>query len=1495
MHQRPAYPSDASDDLEQLLLARTTELQHQIDLQIQKEQRLHHQKRALKQISGSQDVLEGRLHAAAQTITSLFVDVMQVARASVWLYERAPERLVCLDLFEQFEAQHSQGAELLASAYPAYFQALREERSLAASDARTDARTREFCTAYLEPLGIVSMLDVPVLFRGQLRGVVCLEHTGEPRLWNSEDELFCAAVADFLTLTLEAQERCLTQRALEESERRLSALLANFPGYIYRCPPQSALPPLYLSPGVAELTGYLPEGYLNGEVDLRAQRLPADDAWVEAEMQAALAAKRSFDLTYRLITADQQLKWVWERGAGVYSPEGELLFIEGFVSDLTAQKQAEARLQEQAVQLRERIKDIQCLYQVSRLSAQLDLQQHHFLEQVLSAILPGFQRTEPTGVAISWQGQDFVSADYVPEAKKLVSTLHYNGHDAGEIAVSVVLKQPLPSGHALFQAEEQELLDGLASLIGRTLERLDAQQAVKLLNSELEARVKRRTDELQVREQELRQLLDTSPIPLLLVQRSLSEVQAAPQMLLLNRAFVNNFGYRLEELHSYEDWLARTYPDKAYREAILADWSKELAALGERSMHEMVLLRTKEVDFTCADGSQRQVELSASLYRDKLLLAFYDLTARKDAERALRDSEARSRQIMEAVPVGVFVMDAAGHPYYANQQALHLLGKGILPQTKAEELSEVYLTYRAGTGQVYPATELPIVRALQGEVSSAGDLVLAHPEREIPLQVHASPIRDAQGTISYAIAAFSDISDLKQKEAALIEAQRKAEAANEAKGTFLANMSHEIRTPMNAIIGLNHLLLKTPLEPKQRDYVHKVQGAAQNLLGIINDILDVSKIEAGKLHMEQISFELDQVIANLSNLLSLRAQEKGLELIVNIRPEMPQHLLGDPLRLEQVLVNLANNAIKFTQQGEVEIIGEVLEVQPERVHLRFQVRDTGIGMTPEQQARLFHAFSQADTSTTREYGGTGLGLTISQSLIEMMEGSIQCHSVAGQGSTFVFDAWFGKSTGAPQRLVPSSLTGLRVLVIDDHQVVLDVLRDYLSGFGFQVTTQLSGQEALKAIQSQVDNLPYDLLLVDWKMPGLDGFELIRRCWQLLPDERPRAILMTAYGREEVLHQAENLGLDGLLLKPITPSQLFDAIIHVFGEQRVLNEDVSASLDTLSGQLDRVRGGRILLVEDHEINQQVAQELLEAEGFELDIAANGQLAVQQVQRQSYDLVLMDLQMPVMDGYEATRRIRQLPGKGLMPIVAMTADAVAGVREQVMSVGMNDYLTKPIQLSELFAVLIRWLRPRAQTGERMAPAAMPPQALLELPGVDVTGALSRLAGNQTLYLKLLQRFLQELPGQLSQLESAVLGSAGTSDAGILAHTLKGTAGNLGLTELQRDFGALERELETGKEGQTWLLSLRAEEQRLQGLVSDVALPQSASLAPSSERRETLQAQLGEALHNYDPAAAELLEQLAQIWPEAPGREVLQNQIDAFDFEGALATWQQWEHAE
>jgi CheY-like chemotaxis protein len=714
-------------------------------------------------------------------------------------------------------------------------------------------------------------------------------------------------------------------------------------------------------------------------------------------------------------------------------------------------------------------------------------------------------------------------------------------------------------------------------------------------------------------------------------------------------------------------------------------------------------------------------------------------------------------------------------------------------------------------------------------------------------------------------------------------------------------MSHEIRTPMNAIMGFSHLALQTQLTTKQHHYVDKIHASAHALLGVINDILDFSKIEAGKLEIENTTFSLDEVLDNLASLTTFRAEEKGLEILFNRDIKIPDTLIGDPLRLGQILINLTGNAVKFTEQGEIIVSAKLHHKSEQQIDIEFSVKDTGIGIDPEELPRLFKPFTQLDGSTTRRYGGSGLGLSICFHLVDLLQGKLVAESKPGVGSTFRFIIPFEIKTGTTiQNWLPEpNLRGLRVLLVDDNPTAVELLGDRLRSFSFEVTSTSNSQEAFSLLSQadQNNETAFQLVIIDWRMPGMNGIEagkLIKQN-QLKLTTVPSVILITAYGREEVMLQVEEAGLDGILIKPVSPSVLFDTVIRVLTGVEELNSTqpiVKYQLQKLSGQ--------VLLVEDNMINQQVAKELLESMGIEVVTVNNGRLALEALEKGTYDLVLMDLQMPEMDGYEATAKIRANQQLDNLPVVAMTAHAMTSEREQCLAAGMNEHVPKPIDPQYLNSILSQWLEPASdQTDPRVTAAK---RENIDFPkhtkSINLKWGLERIGGNRQLYLNLLNEFLTNHSEDRSKLTEYIEQNNHT-DAKRLLHTLEGVSANIGAHDLAEKSKALHYAM-TAVESDSINNRLDQFRNSFQELINslhdyldslETGRGQSAEM--TSPRTSELIERLGsldERLASGDPDAKSQFQEICTYLPEdehSATIDLLRSQISDYDFDFARET--------
>ena len=831
--------------------------------------------------------------------------------------------------------------------------------------------------------------------------------------------------------------------------------------------------------------------------------------------------------------------------------------------------------------------------------------------------------------------------------------------------------------------------------------------------------------------------------------------------------------------------------------------------------------------FLGQDKANREIAIELSMTRMPYLenwgvcicSVLRDVTQRMRHEHTIADQLQFQRVLLHTLPYPVFYKSTDGRYLGFNDSFLKtfqacdedLLGRSALD----------LMSVPAENREFFQSATERLLR--EGGTFTAETLLPLADGRQHPAIYTIATFRDSDGSIAGLVGTLIDITLQKESERAILEAKRIAEEATQQKSDFLANMSHEIRTPMNVIIGMSHLALQTELTPRQRNYTEKVHSAAQNLLGIINSILDFSKIEAGKLHFEQEPFHLDSVMAHLADLAILNAQEKGLELLFDVATDVPTALIGDELRLGQVLVNLLSNAIKFTAQGEIKLSIRTEALAAGSVRLRFEVSDTGIGIDSEQLGRLFKAFSQADTSTSRRYGGTGLGLIISQYLVEMMGGTLAVDSQPGVGSTFHFSAAFGLQAEQRElRAEVSDIHGARVLVVDDNASARQIFSTILGALGFLVTTCSRGEDALVELErGESRGLAYQLVLMDWKMPGIDGVEAVRRIRTGGYTEMPVCVMTTAYSRDDLLDVLGSGGLQSVLVKPSTPSTLLDTVLAAFGKRKASVQRQHRASEEYREAQQVLGGAHLLLVEDNPVNQEMAVDILGRAGIRVDVAENGLIAVEMAANGDYDGILMDCQMPVMDGFEATRRIRLLPGRAQLPIIAMTANAMTGDKDSCLAVGMNDHIAKPIDIARLFATLRQWITP-AQPNSQLIDAPEPSHARCATVGGLHPRALERLGGNVELLQRLTRRFVETQADAAERICTA-LEQDDLQGAIRGAHNLKSHAATIGAEQLAGEAAVLEDMLKHGhhQELASVLDGVRAEIEDLLARIA-VALP-------------------------------------------------------------------------
>ena len=1075
---------------------------------------------------------------------------------------------------------------------------------------------------------------------------------------------------------------------------------------------------------------------------------------------------------------------------------GRALGVLGIAHDVTQSRRLESRLSE-------RVKELRCLYAVVRASEDLERPLTDLLGEVVALLPAAWLHAEVAVARIVWDGRTWESGRFDDAVQAMEADFEVDEHRCGSVGVGYRQAQPVQD-EGPFLKEERSLIDSVAEHLAGLLRRREAEarlheseerfrtlfedtrQAITLIADGRFIAANRASLDM-LRMQRLDELIGRTPADISPPEQPdglRSDVAAAQRVRSAFAQGVIEF-----------EWLHRRADGEVFPARVLVTAIRQ----GGQDLLHMIWTDI---------GEAKRVERELAEHRQMLERRVAERTAElAQMAQSLRAADEEKQAIFDAATVGILL--ARGRRIVHCNRTLEQM-YGYAPGEMNGCSTRILYGSDEAFAEVGEHMQQVLPRA--GSVREEREVLRRDGSRFwVRLMIRAidpaDPDKGVTGTLE----------DIGLERAALAEmahARALAEEAAQAKSAFLANMSHEIRTPMNAIIGMTHLALKTNPSPRQRDYLLKIRQSSQHLLGVINEILDFSKIEAGKLAVERVDFELDQVLDSVTSLMAEKAAVKGLELIVRVADDVPAHLVGDPLRIGQVLINYTSNAVKFTDAGEVAIHVGVQERRDDQLLLRLSVRDTGIGLDEAQRSKLFRSFQQADSSTTRRFGGTGLGLVIAQRLATLMGGEVGVDSTPGQGACFWFTAWVGLGRGQaqPRRWTcRPDLRGLRILVVDDNDSAREVIADLLRSTGFGVGSVASGPAALSELtRAAAAGEAYEMVFLDWRMPQMDGIATARAIRALPLPSMPKVLMITAFGRDELDGDAEGAGIEAVLTKPVTASQLFDTVQQLLGSASGAPSSAPAPSDdeAATGSGAGLAGRRALLVEDNELNQEVALELLHDLGLAVDLSTDGAAALAQVQREAYDVVLMDMQMPVMDGLTATREIRRLPALADLPIIAMTANAMSEDRQRCLDAGMNDHIAKPIDPRLLAETLQRWIGHAASAapeavGEPFggrAPASADagagassavPSGLMGIDGLDAAQGLRLSLGREPLYRSLLGSFVQGQAGVPVRV-AAALSANDWVTAERLVHTLKGVAAQVGANAVRAIADRLERAL-------------------------------------------------------------------------------------------------------
>jgi len=1140
---------------------------------------------------------------------------------------------------------------------------------------------------------------------------------------------------------------------LREAEHRYRKLVENIPAVVYI---QSADAKLltYISPQIEQLTGYTPEERLaNRNGNWIALIHPDDRDQVRAEDERTDETGEPFRMEYRQQAKDGRYAWIREESVLVRDEAGEPLYWQGFLFDITERRRVEDALRESEERYRTLVEHTPVItYTETVADSSATSYVIPQVERMLGYTAEELDETDPFWIAMH------------PEDREGVLAEDERTNETGE-PFEVEYRVLHKDGRVVWVRDEAILVstdeDGTQHWQGVIYDITERKEA---------------EEELQYREEWFRSLVQNSSDVIVVIEAdgTIKYQSPAAKMVL---------GLDTEDLVG-----ASLFEAVEFQPQDLANMQFALADLLSRPGESISL----EASVMHGDGSWRVLEVVATnLLEDPAVNGivgnYRDVTRRNEAQEKLRENEERYRLVARATNETIWDSDLLTDRQVWNGAVETMFGYPARQETDSAWWED----------HVHPDDRERVVSRIDAVLETGGEMWSEEYRFRRADGTYATVVdrayvmRDENGEPVRLVGSMMDVTERKERTTQLEEATKAADTANRAKSEFLANMSHEIRTPMNGVIGMTELLMDTGLTREQSDYARTLRKSGESLLLIINDILDISKIEAGSVRLEKISFDLRTELEETLYALAERAQDKGLELTGFVEPGVPTALKGDSFRLRQVLTNLIGNAVKFTEEGEVGLRVELEEEAKDAVLVRFEITDTGIGMTGEQQRKLFEAFTQADTSTTRRYGGTGLGLTISKQLVELMGGEVWVESAPGEGSTFSFTASLEKQPVAAQTAQNHrpDLRGLRVLVVDDNDTNRRILDKQVTSWGMRDGLTGDAFEALRMLEeARRSGIPYDVAILDMHMPGMDGIELAKRIKEAPELSQIRLVLLTSMGWRSDDPRAESAGLDAYLTKPVRQSELYDCLLTVMGSPVGHPEPSTRRADPLVARRARRVVSRrpenrphILLAEDNPVNQQVAVKMLENLGYDVAVAANGREALDSLAHTTYAAVLMDVQMPEMDGYEATAEIRRREegSPQRTPIIAMTANALEGDREKALRAGMDDYIAKPVKPAKLNAVLERWAS--AREGEPEAAGEFPEgvgngHAPPENPMDPVVLDSLRELGGDDILAELAKLFLEDAEPRLAALGDAVkAGDARTVEQ--VAHVLKGSSGNMG----------------------------------------------------------------------------------------------------------------------